>query len=295
MAHDPMSFQAFHHVTTRMSVASSLSTQEPERTQLPPDFQVCWLVDAALRLVLSCEAHFTAMQDTVQEAFRLFPRCKLGVGDTTTEMRRVGTQRTQYLGPRLNEMIDKLRASIGSDAIDIDCIKPVYQWRQPQPGATKAGLDVRDLLFLLLPAACSVIIAALTARRNSEIISLREDCVVEEPDGEAYLSVWIEKTLRDLSVIPVPAAVVRAVEVLRWLSEEARAGRTEPWIFLFKDPGANGPNIHFSMNSALKAFAEFAAVPPLPDGSYWEFRSHQFRVFSVLHTTTDSIIHRSQR
>lgn len=276
LAHDPIAVRAFDHQTTCRGLAQAIASQRLERTNLPPSPQVCWLVDASLRLVLKCEPHLRQMQQVIADAFHRYPR------DESARVRArlsAGKSRNDYCRRHLSPLLHALAKSINRGLAEDPPFLPIYQWHRTGEGSSKNGIDVRDLLFVLLPAACAVVIATLTARRNTEIYGLRHDCLIYDDYGDPFLSVWIQKTLRHLDKIPVPISIVRVVEVLLRLSAESRAVRGEPWLFSFKDPGAGGDNVNFHMGQALKALAAFVQVPPLPDGSQWDFKPHQFRVF----------------
>lgn len=276
LAHDPIAFRAFDHQTTCHSLAEAIASQELERTKLPPSTQVCWLFDASLRLVLTCEPHLRQMQAVVVEAFRLYPRDeKAGYTARRAASKGRDAYFRRHLPPLLRALTKSMEGSLTQDAP----LLPIYTWRQMRIGLPKEGIDARDLIFVLLPAACAVVIATLTARRKNEIVGLRDDCLIYDDYGDPFLTVWIQKTLRSLDRIPVPMSVVRAVEVLLRLSADSRAEQNEPWLFSFKDPGPGTGNVDFKMGQALKALAAFVRVPPLPDGSEWDFKPHQFRVF----------------
>jgi hypothetical protein len=128
-----------------------------------------------------------------------------------------------------------------------------------------------------------IVIAAFSARRREEIESLRDGCITHV-DGEPWLETWIEKTIRDLDKIPVPKSVERAVEVLSWLSAMYRQRTGERWLFHFDDRAQIGPvdvprMARFNIYRSLSRFAQFVRLPPLPDGTQWDPKSHQFRRF----------------
>ncbi|WP_149651794.1 site-specific integrase [Azospirillum argentinense] len=140
-------------------------------------------------------------------------------------------------------------------------------------------LTVARAAFVLLPTACLIVIAAFTARRSGEIDSLQLGCVEEDADGELWLSIWIEKALRDITRILVPASVQRAITVLEWLSADARERSGTRWLFQFDSVHQGGALTALHFRSALNEFAEYVGVPPLPDGTRWVFSPHQFRRF----------------
>jgi integrase len=144
--------------------------------------------------------------------------------------------------------------------------------------ANKGAVDFRQVIFVLLPAACFIVIAAFSARRGSEIYSLIDECL--ELDDEGYwLLVWIEKNIRRLDRVPIPVSVAKAVEVLRWLSKVNREMSGTNWLFRFSDLRTLDNAVGFKPILAIRSFAAFVEVPALPDGLQWLFATHQFRRF----------------
>jgi integrase len=275
LSFDPIGVQAFESRATCKTLANSIATKALERTLLPPAYQVCWLVDGALRFVLIYSGHLELIQKIVDEAFRKYPRGSEGGYSQRMAMKR---GRASFLRRQLKAPLRALKKAMGVRSAFVPDILPVYQ-RHKGENTRKSGLAIRDLLFVLLPAACAVVLATFTARRRSELVGLRYDCIMEDEYGDAYLKVWIAKTIRQLDSIPIPQSVCHAINVMVRLSADARAERDEPWIFSLKDPGPEGDVVGFRMNEALNALAEFVGMPALPDGSVWDWKSHQFRVF----------------
>lgn len=271
LAHDPIGFRAFDFTLTRSKLAKTLTTKEMGRTLLPPPDQVAWLIDGALRLVISCEGHCRQLHKIVAEAYANFPGCsvdkKLNKADSAARHRYIA----DYSDPVLQQLKKELNIQ--------DAIHPVFTFRS-RNGFKKDKITIRDILRFILPAACGVIIAAFTARRHSEIVNLKTGCVFENEFGDPLLTVWIAKTLRDVDNIPIPKSVVVAVDMLEWLSESARAdGRDSPWLFTFQEPSGSTPSGAFDLSESLKMLARFVGVPALPDGEVWDWKPHQFRTF----------------
>lgn len=172
------------------------------------------------------------------------------------------------------------------------------------PGKMKIGIDsyneralcesMRDgmtlhsaLIFLL--TACSVVIAAFTARRASEIRSLTVDCIHYDDSGQPWLRCFIHKTMRTDTLIPIPELVVAAVKVLVRLSARARRITATTFLFQSNVPGSfetyglttsNFPNFNIGVN--LSRFGYFIDTPLLADGTSWKFKPHQFRRFFAI-------------
>jgi len=277
MQHDPIGFRPFDHHTSCFQLARAIAAKPLERTLVPPPEQMCWLVDSSCRLIMDCETLMRDAHRAVAEAYLLYPDQPGGY-----QIReRMRVRRREYLNDALSTIVDSIVKKMQKDKGDsAPCVLiPEYKWLRSFARKRQYGIVVRDLLFKILPAACAVVIAALTARRNSEISRLQYDCIFDDENGDPYLSVWIAKTLRRLDSIPIPASVVVAVNILKWLTVTQREATGTPWLFSFADPAAAGQRIRYRMNEGLNMLAAFAGVPPLSDGSTWVWKAHQFRSF----------------
>lgn len=131
----------------------------------------------------------------------------------------------------------------------------------------------------LLSAACFAVIAGLTLRRIEEIRDLSVGCIQESDDGVAWMTIWIEKTLRRHETMPVPLLVKKSIEVLESLSEKARkdTGSDSIWMLTRGDEAGDKP--------AEKYINQLAALGgPLDDewAGAWNFSPHQFRRFGAM-------------
>lgn len=150
------------------------------------------------------------------------------------------------------------------------------------------GMTIHGATISLM-TACSIVIAAFTARRVSEIIGLKYGSLYTDESGKLWLSCFIHKTLRTESQIPVPEIVAVAINVLEQISEKARGLTEVPYIFQYNVPGtsrthglsaAKLPN--FALSSHLRRFGYLIDVPQLDDGTRWTFKGHQFRRFFAI-------------
>ena len=135
-------------------------------------------------------------------------------------------------------------------------------------------------------ASCFVVIAAFTARRHGEITSCRakgpnnELCTSVDRDG-CWIEMWIEKTVRGWDKTPCPEVVMRAVDCLRQLSENARSISGNPDLFQYKLFGTS-KTATFRVVKALRELSEHLDIPSMSDGTTWKFRAHQFRRFYAI-------------
>ena len=129
----------------------------------------------------------------------------------------------------------------------------------------------------LLSAACFAIIAALTARRLGEVLDLGAGRVTEDAEGHWWLRTYIEKTLQDYDLIPVPALVAEVIECMEALSKDARAlGSDSLWQWRHPDGAVRKLHPHNDLNLLASAGAEGTPRPR------WGFTAHQFRRFFAL-------------
>lgn len=148
------------------------------------------------------------------------------------------------------------------------------------------GISFGTALLEFLPMACFVVIAAFTARRLEEVLSIRaagkdnEDCLSSDDNGY-YLETYIEKTVRDWEKLPCNEAVVAAVEVLRMWSEPARTLSGDVKLFRYKNLTSSEVPL-FKPGRSLQKFTEFLSLSLTEDGKQWEFKPHQFRRFFAI-------------
>jgi integrase len=171
------------------------------------------------------------------------------------------------------------------------------------PGRRMEGRDGDDILQILtfrqgmtlgqaivfLITACCVVIAAFSARRAAEIIGLKAGCINRDDAKQAWMNVFIYKTIQDDSLIPVPQVVVAAVDILEQLSARARIYTKTPYLIQYNRPGSDeciglteDGKPAFRLLTHLRRFGYFVDVPELEDGSRWAFSPHQFRRFFAI-------------
>lgn len=90
-------------------------------------------------------------------------------------------------------------------------------WNKEQALAAKTKVK-------LITAAAFVLIAGFTARRLKEILKLKRSCLKGSDIQGWWLNVYIEKSERKWTWIPIPRIVARAVETLR---SSARASHAD--------------------------------------------------------------------
>ncbi|RST87604.1 site-specific integrase [Aquibium carbonis] len=259
LQHDPIGYRAFTSQRALNQEAATLATRSWDKTPDAPPFQTCALVSTALEWVLEYGPVLRRLHSDL---------AKLG------EMERAKPMDKRTLRKRLQQLLP----SCPPRHSNIDAIEIIPAFGTPRTLPPHA-ISLRTLLFVLMPAACAIVIATFTARRRMEIESLRTDCVERDAQGQPWLWTWIEKSLRDLDRIPIPEGVVQAVDTLIWLGDAARTEASSPWLFEFRDLLGSQRPVQFNLEKALDAFVEFIKLPPLEDGTPVRFRPHMFRRF----------------
>jgi len=258
-SHDPIGYNPF--VTqSPFKRAKEFVRIDAGRTRTAPEYQACFLIDRALRWVFEFSEPILTIVDrlanlpvTRTHSGRIDENTRQAIRDVLADFDVVG------LG---------FPSKVRTDAI----------YRVGAAARVQSGLTIHDVAFDLLPTACAIVVATFTARRKQEISSLRCGCIEYDADGEPWMLTWIEKTLRDIDRIPIPTSVVKAVEILDRLSVRARKRNGTEWLF-DRIGVINDTPVYTDLGRAIKRFADCIEVPPLPDGSEWEFSPHQFRRF----------------
>lgn len=266
LSHDALSFSPFHAGSTPYRYAGALSRKQSARYPTPPAEQTCYLIDRALRWVLLFGPALRNVGDSLRRERHAFENVAGGTRRRRSVVRKVLTE----IGPTPWD---------GKIASPFPLSADAYAFTFGEGRAP----TVREALLDLLPAACLIVIAAFSARRAGEIESLRKGCI-DTNDGDPWLECYIEKSIRGVDRIPVPTAVVKAVEILEWLSEDVEE---EPrWLLRFSEflLGNTGKRDVFSPRifAALEKFAAYVQVPPLEDGNTWRFTPQQFRRFFAI-------------
>lgn len=132
-------------------------------------------------------------------------------------------------------------------------------------------------------AASFILVGGLAARRAGELDSLQTGCAYQDPFGEWWLSSYIEKTIKDVEQLPIPAAVGHAVKLLEELSASGRARTSEPWLRNIDRPnaelGQHSERFGFNLNWGIliNDFADVATIKGGKKDANWRFGAHQLR------------------
>ncbi|OCI97028.1 hypothetical protein A6U86_15560 [Rhizobium sp. AC27/96] len=157
---------------------------EERRTPDSPPYQTSFLVNAALRLLL----------DDV--ALQILELAQLQGFASGKEQQH--EQAFVHISRRL--------VQLGFDGIAV-----AYRHTRWTDGE---GNSLRTTLFVIIVVACVIVLANFTARRDSELASLRPDCLSFDAFGAAWLECFITKNKNESVKLPATATIQKAVELL---------------------------------------------------------------------------------
>ncbi|TAW57585.1 site-specific integrase [Rhizobium ruizarguesonis] len=138
---------------------------------------------------------------------------------------------------------------------------------------------------LLIASSCFVLIAAFTARRLEEIKKLKRNCLAGNDQDGWWLNVYIQKSEKKWTWIPIPQIVARAVETLRAFDED-RASDSD-LLFYFTDL-KSGERRKIKAEERINVTARMVGAEAYQDKlgetRAWHWTTRQFRrFFAVLY------------
>jgi hypothetical protein len=162
-------------------------------------------------------------------------------------------------------------------------------WRRRE-GAREPGMGLDEAMRHVI-AACLILTGGLSARRAGELNSLQAGCAEVDAFGQHWMSSYIEKTVRSIEKLPVPAMVGHAIQILEDLSAPGRARTGTPWLMNIDRPNAALGNYeerlghYLDIGVLINRFAEANGLSRQisdDDGKVWRYAGHQLRrAFSV--------------
>lgn len=260
LSHDPLPFEPWNRLSSSLDIARSLTTRSVGRTPLPPPYQTCFLLNAAL--------------DFIQNAAPLLLRMESELSALLRNSEANGLDREQVF----ERYVGDLRQSLGERECPmwLHDLKG-YKFKNSKEHSSKSGIYFQDVLYRCLPGAAALVLVGFTARRNIEIMSARTDCLWRDEYERLFISAWSAKNLRRLDSIPAPESITSVVALLTTLSDKARTADGSTWLFNFKD--WDNQQVGYHLQDYIDNFVKIASVPVLPDGTEWVPTPHQFRVF----------------
>lgn len=267
LVHDQISFSPFDSETGISTIAKAIARTPKRRTKTVPAYQVCFLVNESITWVTT---YFDEIRSFVTDLKETAKSC---------ESRGLGFPYRKALAIRVREDASKYTSGAGSWWPIYPSYVSPKNWSDDVAGSRPS---LRVVLFEFLATAAFVVIAAFSARRKEELDSLKHGCITVE-DGEFWLETWISKNVKDLTKIPVPATVAKAVEVLTWLSEDGRKAANDDWLLSFDEMvkfarATDSVRPNYNVYRSLDRFSDFVGVPAI-DGARWIPKPTEYRRF----------------
>ncbi len=164
--------------------------------------------------------------------------------------------------------------------------------------ASTTGLSLNKALYQFLPFCCTVLIFALTARREMEVFGLQAGCTYSDDHGNLWIDSYVAKTLQDDYTFSTVSIVDRAVKVLERLSKKGREITGSNSLFVFDDTFDRKPTNMKSITRITDDFFDFIGIDRNSNGEHWQLSEHQFRrFFAILYfyrysdTNTEALMH----
>lgn len=148
--------------------------------------------------------------------------------------------------------------------------------RHPDNG----GMSLQKAIYQYLIFSCTVIIFALTARRESEVYSLKAGCVSSDASDKLWINGYVAKTLQDEYNFSTVSLVEKVVKILEKLSASARKKLGTDSLFVFEDTyQRDAPRNLNRINEVAERFFDFIGTERDENGKHWRLSEHQFRRF----------------
>lgn len=223
------------------------------RTKTIPDRQAMVLLDGCLRMVLELGPTIVSLHQEVRAIV------------SSGESRAKRSKHLDFLRSKHAPEFELLEARLQID------------YYEPHGPAPFVNVAVR-----LLVNMCFILVAALSARRHKEILSIEEGCI----RGNARDGLWIYSAIlkneRQHQHTPVPEVVEHVVGLLTDLSSEARQVAGNSKLFQWcETKTAKYPRVSNFTPTMLDDVARLCNVP-LYEGEAWRFTAMQFRRFFAI-------------
>ena len=152
----------------------------------------------------------------------------------------------------------------------------------PTNSTGTTGLSLNKALYQFMPFCCTVLIFALTARREMEVFGLQAGCTHTDADGNLWIDSYVAKTLQDDYSFTTVPIVDRAVKILERLSQKGREITGSNSLFVFDDAFNRKPINMKSITHIADDFFDFIGIERNSDGEHWKLSEHQFRRFFAI-------------
>ncbi|HBC3449911.1 TPA: tyrosine-type recombinase/integrase [Vibrio parahaemolyticus] len=181
---------------------------------------------------------------------------------------------------------------------DISYPSLMYIRKMVHAPTNTTGLSLHKALYQFLPFSCTVVIMALTARREMEVFGLQVGCIRKDDEGNFWLDSYVAKTLQDDYTFTTVAIVDKAVTILEKLSKRGREITGSNSLFVFDDTFERKPTSMKSITHIAEDFFDFIGIERDHNGEHWKLSEHQFRrFFAIMYfyryssTNTEALMH----
>jgi hypothetical protein len=223
------------------------------RTRTIPDRQAMVLLDGCLRLVLDLGPIIISLHKASRAIYSL------------------GLERDDRSARQAELLRDR------SDDFQLLQKKLKIDLYEPHGPAPFIDVAVR-LLFNM----CFILVAAFSARRHEEILSVKDGCISGNSKDGLWIYSAILKTERQRQHTPVPEVVQHVIGLLKELSEEARSASGSEKLFQWCQTKAATKTVPIAFRpSELNKVARLCDVPHY-EGEEWNFTPRQFRRFFAI-------------
>lgn len=160
------------------------------------------------------------------------------------------------------------------------------------------GLSLNKALYQFLPFCCTVLIMALTARREMEVFGLQVGCTTKDTEGNFWINSYVAKTLQEDYTFSTVSIVDKAVKILERLSKNGREITGSNSLFVFDDTFDRKPTNLKTITRVADDFFDFIGIKRDANGEHWKLSEHQFRrFFAIMYfyryssTNTEALMH----
>jgi hypothetical protein len=243
-----------------------------------------------IQLVTTIFDALWVLRDVIEAPALKFRPFIEGPGKKAEEL-GITSQRTPVPPPQLAldlmEKSTRLIVNEGAAVVaayhELNAKRAAPDWREVG-GWRDSANAVRSKVHLLMTAAF-VLIATFTARRSGELKETPRDCLRGDNETGWWLKVYIEKTVRDYTWIPVPALVVKAVELVKSFQLVGAAPDQEQNfdnLFQWYDPilcRVTSPRVEEKINELAHSLGVIKHANDNGEQKTWEWETRQFRRF----------------
>lgn len=243
-----------------------------------------------IQLVTSLFDAMWVLRDVIQAPTLKFRPFVEGPGKKAEEL-GITSQRTPVPPPNLAlDFMEKATRLIVNEGEGVVAAYHDLNAKRAEPNYRDVGgwrdtaNAVRSKAHLVMTAAY-VLIATFTARRSGEIKETPRDCLKGDDEKGWWLKVYIEKTQREYTWIPVPALIVKAVNLVKSFQLagiEADQEESIETLFQWYDPilrRVTSPRVEEKINDLAKSIGVIKYANDNGQPKVWEWETRQFRRF----------------